>query len=267
MMDKSFIMLSGIPRSGSQVLASLLNQHPMIHASTTSPVVDMITIFNNNWPQISAALLNTDPQQYNNMIRGFVYGAYEHISKPIIVDKNRIWPRQAQLMGDVLYSKPKIICTVRSIPSVLASYILLIRKNSHKTTFVDQDIIDKGLPVNDKNRCKILWERYINVPYMALRHGFQSGKADLLVLRYLDIVNNSQQTMDQVCQFVNIDSYSVDLSNLQPMPENDSFHGGLEGLHDVRSVMAQTSPEPEKIIGHELTKLYTDMQLDFWNKK
>jgi sulfotransferase len=266
-MDKSFIMLSGIPRSGSQVLASLLNQHPMIHASTTSPVVDMITIFNNNWPQISAALVNPDPNQYSNMMRGLVFGAYEHVSKPIVVDKNRIWPRQSHMMKDVLHERPKIICTVRSIPSVLASYILLIRKNSHKTTFVDQDLIDKGMPINDKNRCKILWERYINVPYMALRHGFQSGAADLLVLRYLDIVNNSQGTMDQVCQFVGIDSCGVRLDSLQPMPENDSYHGGLEGLHDVRPTMAQTSPEPEKVIGHELTNLYTDMQLDFWNRK
>jgi hypothetical protein len=30
--------------------------------------------------------------------------------------------------------------------------------------------------------------------------------------------------------------------------------------------MERVSPEPELVIGKELTKLYTDMKLDFWNK-
>jgi len=53
---------------------------------------------------------------------------------------------------------------------------------------------------------------------------------------------------------------------MQPMPENDDYHGGMNGLHDVRSVMKRVSSPPEEVIGKELTKLYTDMKLDFWNK-
>lgn len=266
-MNKQFVMLSGLPRSGSTVLGSMLNQHPMIHASTTSPVIDMIEILNNNWPVISGALTNTTEQQYPNMIRGVCQGAYEHIQQPIIIDKNRLWPRHGKLMTAVLGHKPKIICTVRSIPEILASYITLINKNSNKVTFIDQDLIDNKLIVNNKNRCKILWEKYINGPYNSVRIGFNSPDVDLLVITYADIVEDSQNTMNKICNFINIDSVDIDLQNMQKMDENDTYHGGIPGLHDVRPEMKRISLPPEKIIGNELTLMYTNMKLDFWNKR
>ena len=265
-MNKTFIMLSGIPRSGSQVLASMLNQHPSIHASTTSPVIDLLDIINTNWGKLSSALVNPNPKQYNNIITGMIDGAYQHIEKPVIVDKNRIWPRYGELMKESLGYKPKIICTVRHIPEVLASYILLIEKNSHKITYIDQDLIDLKLPINNKNRCKILWEKYINSPYTSLRMGYNAGHADLCIVKYNDIVNNSQETMNKITNFIDLPPVTIDTTSLQPMVENDGYHGGLEGLHDVRPIMKRMSPPAEVVIGKELVKLYTDMKLDFWNK-
>lgn len=265
-MKKEFIMLSGLPRSGSSVLTSMLNQHPEFHASTTSPVIDMIEIFNENWPVISNALINPPARQYENMITGLIDGAYEHVSNPVVIDKNRLWPRHGKLMTNVLNHKPKIICTVRSIPEILASYILLINKNSDKITFIDQDLIDNHITINNKNRCKLLWEKYINGPYNSVRIGYNSSDVELCIVDYDDIVNNSQATMDKICNFIRIGSIKVDLLNLQSMDENDNFHGGITGLHDVRPVMQRTSPPAEQVIGRELYKLYTSMKLDFWNK-
>lgn len=265
-MKTNLIMLSGIPRSGSQVLSSMINQHPEIYSSTTSPVVDLLDIINNEWPRLSSALVNPDKDQLKNIVGGMIDGAYEHINKPVIVDKNRIWPRHGSLMTDVIGSKPKIICTVRPIPEVLASYILLVEKNKHKLTYIDHDLIVNDLAINNKNRCKILWEKYINAPYTSLRIGYNAGFADLCLISYHDIVNNSQQVMDTITKFIGIDTFTINPDNMQPMQENDSYHGGLDGLHDVRPILKRTSPPAEKVIGHELVKLYTEMQLDFWNR-
>jgi sulfotransferase len=259
-------MLSGLPRSGSQVLTSLLNQHPEIYASTTSPVVDLLSIVNSNWKYISQGSLDQHPEKENNIIGGMIDGAYKHIEKPVIVDKNRLWPRYSKVMLNVLGKKPKIICTVRPIPEILSSYILLVRKNSHKITFIDQELIDMKLPINDKNRCRILWEKFINHPYMSLRIGFNSSDVELCVVSYDEIVKHSQQTMNKICEFIQIDTHTVNINSLQRMDENDSYYGGLEGLHEVRSEMKRVSPPPEEVIGQELTQLYTNMKLDFWNR-
>ena len=263
---KKNIMLSGLPRSGSSVLTSLLNQHPEIYASTTSPVADLISIIADSWPNISQALADPDPSQYGNIIKGVFNGAYNHIDKSVVVDKNRLWPRFGKLMHQAFVDKPKIICTVREIPAILASYILLINRNKDKITYIDQDLIDSKLPINNKNRCKILWEKYINHPYTSLRLGYSSSDVDLLILDYTDIVENGQLTMNKICEFIGIPSYDIKLSGLQAMKENDKYHGGLEGLHDIRTTLVKTSPPPEQVIGHELTQYYRDMKLDFWNK-
>ena len=259
-------MLSGLPRSGSTVLSSMLNQHPEIHATTTSPIADLLGMVNENWPNLSAAVLDKNPIQYQNIITGIVDGAYTHIDKPIIVDKNRLWPRYGNFIRPAFGYKPKIICTVRNIPEVLASYILLIQKNNNKTTFVDRDLIESNIPVNNKTRCKLLWEKYVGHPYKSLMIGKNSGEVDMLYVDYDDIVNNGQATLDAICNFIEIDSYILNSNNLQPMDENDKFHGGIDGLHHIRPILARTSPPPEEVLGKELTQYYRDIKAEFWKK-
>lgn len=263
---KQFIFLSGVPRSGSQVLSSLMNQHPSITASTTSPLADLLINVGEVWPVISQAMIDRDINQYSNMVRGLMHGAYEHIDKPIIVDKNRLWPRLIKEIKPALGHKPKIIFTVRSIPEILSSYILLIRKSPNKVSFVDQELINASMIVNDKNRCKMLWERFVQHPYTSVKIGLNSNDCEKLVLDYSEIVNDSQKTFDRICDFISVDRFIVDLDNLQQMEENDKYHGGLDGLHEVRKVMQRTSPNPEEVIGHELTKFYTDVNAEFWKK-
>lgn len=265
-MIKNFIMLSGMPRSGSQVLSSMLNQHPEIYSTTTSPVADLLGVVGEKWPVISQALTDTHPAQFTNMLTGLVDGAYKHIDKSTIVDKNRLWPRYSELTKQMLGQRPKIICTVRNIPDILASYILLIEKNNHKITYIDQDLIDLKLATNNKNRCKLLWEKYMTHPYNSLRIGVNSGNAHMLFVNYEDIVNNGQTTVNRICDFIGVDYYSLDTNNLQRMDENDSYHGGLEGLHDVRPTLKKASPDPQQVIGRELTNLYKSMSLEFWKK-
>jgi len=265
-MNKQFFMLSGLPRSGSQVLCSMLNQHPQMFASTTSPLADLITLVGENWPVISQAIVDPDPNQYANILAGIMQGTYKHLDKPVVIDKNRLWPRFIPLIKQALGTRPKIVCTVRNIPDIMASYVLLIEKNKSKITFIDQDLIESGQIVNNKNRCKLLMEKYIGHPYTSLRMGYNNTDADLLFVEYADIVGNGQATVDRICDFLSLDRYTLDSENLQAMDENDAYHGGMEGLHHVRSVLSKASPPPESVIGHDLVKLYTDMRLDFWRK-
>jgi sulfotransferase len=261
---KPFVMLSGLPRTGSQVLASILNQHPDFHASTTSPVVDLLENAISTWRASSGSIVNEHYDRETNILRGLIAGAYEHVTAPIIIDKNRLWPRKTAMMTKILGARPKIIMTVRPIPEILASYVTLIARNSPRITFIDQDLIDSNTPINTRTRCAVLWNKYMSGPYDGLRIGLNDTGLDKLILSYDDIVTHPQQTMNRVSEFLGVTSVEVETNNLIPMPENDIFHGGLEGLHEVRKELGRISDLPENIIGHELTKLYTDMKLDIW---
>jgi sulfotransferase len=262
---KQFIMLSGLPRSGSTVLTSLLNQHPDIHATTTSPIVDLIASMEQDWNVLSQAYLKQYHSQFANMVHGMIQGAYYHIDRNIIIDKNRLWPRYINLMKSVLKKNPKFILTVRDVPSILASYILLIQKNSDQRTFIDQDLIDLNLPINNKNRCKIIWEKYCNGPYNSLKIAFNSKNIEICLVYYDDIINDPQKILNRISDFIGIRKYEYNINQLQPMNENDDYHGGIKGLHEIRPRLEKTSPHPREVLGKELFDLYTNMRLDFWN--
>ena len=199
------------------------------------------------------------------MIRGLIEGAYKHVHKTAIIDKNRLWPRYAPQIKRVLGNKLRIICTVRPIPEVLASYITLINKTAG-TTFVDYNILQSGLPINTKNRCRVIWENYVHAPYTSLQIAFNSPDVELCVCSYDQIVDDGQATLDRVCDFIGLNCIKLDADNLVPMDENDEFHGGLTGLHDVRPRLKRTSSDPKQIIGQDMVKLYSNMKLEFWNK-
>ena len=117
-MKKILHFLSGIPRSGSTVLAAILNQNPLTHVSTTSGLVHALDGLASTWS--SASLLNAnDPERLKlaAIMRGSIDAFYEHTDKPVVIDKSRGWPIDLIMasMAQVLGRQPKIIATVRSV--------------------------------------------------------------------------------------------------------------------------------------------------------
>lgn len=262
---KDIVFLSGLPRTGSTVLCSILNQSSEIYATTTSPVADMASIIMEKWNQLTGAMVDRHPKQYSNIILHTISGAWEHVDKKIVVDKSRLWPRLVPHYHAATGIRPKIICTVRNIPEILASYVLLTEKNP-SGNFVDDLLVEAGLTPNTKNRCKIALEKFIQYPYNSLKIGYNSGVADMYFVDYNDIVVDPQGVVNSICGFIGCKPFTVDSSNISPMDENDEYHGGMEGLHSLRPVLARTSPPPTEVIGYELTRQYSSMQLEFWKK-
>ena len=89
---KKLKFLSGIPRSGSTLLNSLLNQRPDTYASNTSNLCDMICAFNKLWETISTSVTAvTDGLKREECILLLQKQRYDKIDKPIILDNSRGW--------------------------------------------------------------------------------------------------------------------------------------------------------------------------------
>lgn len=265
-MNHELVFLSGLPRSGSTILTSLLNQHPKIHATTTSPVLGMILNFGFNWEnQVIHQIEDRNENQKLDMQRSMLQSAHAHFNKPIIVDKNRGWPAHIELVQKLTGKKPKIICTTRDVPSVLASFVKLAEKNK-EDNFIDNELNRANFTANNTNRCRLLWRQgVVGESWKCFLKGYQYDKSCLLIITYEDIVERPLEVMKKIENFLEIEHHTYDINNLKAMSEKDEFHG-MKGLHDIRPVIKKVSPSPEKIIGVELTELYNKMKLDFWNK-
>jgi hypothetical protein len=85
------------------------------------------------------------------------------------------------------------------------------------------------------------------------------------LLTYDEITTQSQQTIDKISSFLEVDSFDVKTTGLyNPRPENDAVYG-LPGLHDVRKELKRTSPPAEEVLGQELYQTWSDRRLNFWD--
>ena len=128
--------LSGMQRSGSTLLCCLLNQHPKIHATSTSPLLDIVGAVETKLEECTGQFTFDYETKSKILMSSIIESFHKDIEKPIIIDKHRGWPvviREIELR----YKKPKIICTNRSVPEVISSFIQLIKNNNTLDNTID----------------------------------------------------------------------------------------------------------------------------------
>ncbi len=252
---KNIYFLSGLPRSGSTVLAGILNQHPDVHASSTSGLLDMLIGTLRAWSDslsVRASITDKTEQEkeIQRILRSICDEKYSHINKPIILDKARSWASSVNIptMASVLGHKPKIIATVRNIPDCVASMVRVA-----KPANIDEFIKTSDLVI------------HIKQAYQVLESGYRFAPECILFVEYDDLINDPKTQLKRIHEFLELpefDGYdfnNIDGSGLQ---ERDEEVWDVKGLHDIQPVLAkQHNQKAEYVLGRH----YRDfVQPKFW---
>jgi sulfotransferase len=254
---KKLFFLSGLPRSGSTLLGSILSQHPKLQATPTSPLADLLCLIDESFSKLDfqytydkeSITYNT----YNSVLNNF----YNHIEKPYVLDKHRGWSRNIGSIEKFLHQTPKIIATNRKISEVLASYILLIQRNNEADNFVDAHLRREGKLITTDNRIECLWKNYVCDPYESLVYGLQHNPQNIHLVDYNELIQKPEKSIEKIYEFLEIESHSHDFSHiLNTCAEDKDYAWGIDNLHKIRPKLQRTSPPPEEVIGEENTKLY-----------
>jgi len=249
-MNKTLHFLSGIPRSGSTVLAAILNQNPMTHVSTTSGLVHALDGLANTWH--SAGLLNeNDPERKKlaQTMRGAIDAFYEDTDKPVIIDKSRGWPI-AQIMGamsQVLNRPPKIIATVRSVPDCAASFIRVAKPADLDEFMHTGQLMD-----------------HLRAAYISLQNGFEYAPENFLFVEYEDLLADPKAQLARIHEFLELPAFEYDFNNIDgsTVAEDDEQLHGHAGMHDVKPVLAaQHKQDPRDLLKSHYG---TFCQPEFW---
>jgi sulfotransferase len=127
--------ISGLPRSGSSLLADLLDSHPDVYVSGTSalsPAVAAVGQVFTQTEEVQGELAN-DPEaieHYRDAVRGLIEGLYSHRSESVIVDKGRLWLQEWPRMLDLNPQAQLLVC-VRDPRDVIASI-----ERAHRATAI-----------------------------------------------------------------------------------------------------------------------------------
>jgi sulfotransferase len=245
-MINNLFLLGGLPRSGITVLSSLLNQNPNLYVTTTSPFVEILWRNYSMWDDSTYdGELDADKMQnlktpfLNNVTKSF----YSELTKAKnVIDKRRQWQgiTNIEMYKEIYGELPKIICPVRDIDEIIVSYMQIFESNDIKW---DYDKLMKG------NR--------FETSYYQLKETFESEYAECLhLVEYNDLVDNPQETLDGIYNFLGLPSFNHSL-NIKAT-EKEANHG-LVGLHTLRPTLSRDDTKSKNYL--------TDLQTENYNKK
>jgi hypothetical protein len=264
--------LAGLPRSGSTLLRSILNQNPELHSGPISPSVELLYYTDKYFQSSEMLLASPNPQGcydvLSNMMDHFYHNIMEKEGKSKIIEFNRALPNNIERFRTYIKDDVRIVCPVRSIPEILASFISLIHKNSDKISFVDQYLIDKGIEVNDDTRCDYLMSDYgiVGQALFAMSRPYLRDEEGLLkIVEYDDLVADTDEVMNEIYDFWGLEKYQHEYTNLEnKYPENDIFQYNLEGMHTVAKTIKKRCKPPEEVLSQEIIEKYSGME--YWRE-
>src|SRR5256885_3980760 len=124
---RKFHFISGMPRSGSTLLAAILNQNPRFRSGMTSPLADIMGVVMAETSSKNDFSFDVSDNQRVAILRGLVENFYEEQADAgVVFDTSRLWCSRMQLL-DTLFPEAKVIACVRQLSWVLDSMERLAR--------------------------------------------------------------------------------------------------------------------------------------------
>lgn len=220
---KQLSFLSGLPRSGSTLLSSILSENPLIHAEGNSAVCQLM------WDMSVSCEVNCQEQLAANsrfdtrsrLVSGIPEIYYQDTDRPFVLDKCRSWTLEpnVRLIKEYITKTPKIIVLTRPIDEIVQSFIRLGKENNK--VFKSKDLLSADSEPIMRSLNGVDWAK-------------KNNAGEFLFVEYSDLVSYTKEVIASIYSFCGWDYFEHDLSNIvNRFPENDDVYG-LQKMHEVR---------------------------------
>lgn len=259
MINKTFHFLSGLPRSGSTILASILNQNPTVYVTPTSPLLDQLVENQNIWHSLQAVKANPMPDQLTNITRELINSMWEHRQEHIIIDKNRGWGKNMPASTILFESEIKIISTTRDLPSIMASWLTLLRKNPN--SHMRQTLARAGMLYTEENMMHEMWTNMVKDCFEAVAVAKRDAANRILLIDYDTLIDSPKDTLSRIEEFLAIPKHEYDFDNIISDSNDDDLSAwGLDGMHKIRKTLEKTSVHARDVLGEKLFDIFTSIE-------
>jgi sulfotransferase len=267
---KSIYFLGGLPRSGNTLLSALLNQNPEIYVSPLSPLLETLSMVDKDLNFNEATLSANFEANTSSALKHYVQGFYNNVSEPVVIDRNKGWGNKESILTACKYitETPKVIFTVRDIPSILASFLSLVGEN--QDNFIDNSLREYNIKPYGKQtqndlRCDLLMNGQVRASLCALTELLQMQVAVCLV-EYDDLVRDPQKELNDIYDFLELPHFVHNFNNVEKKEQENLQTAGLPtNLHDVRSKVEKTALDPKLVLPLYSQNKYSG--LEFWRDR
>ncbi len=256
----SFHFISGLPRSGSTLLAALLRQNPRFHAGMTSPVGPLFNACLNAMGADNEFAVFFNDDQKRAILKGIFDNYYAHVEPAEVhFDTNRMWTSRVAAVRQ-LYPESKMICCVRNPAWVMDSVERLIRKNAFDVSRMFTTPQERST-VFTRADALLNPNRMIGFAWSALKEAYYSADSDMMLLVDYDLLaSRPGEVMDLIYDFIGEPAFEHDFENVEYEAEDFDTQLLAKGLHRVRGKVELKSRQT--ILPPDLFKRFQD--LIFW---
>ena len=243
--------LSGLPRSGSTLLQTILSQNPNIYVDGNSALCQLMWDAKNScektsYEQLAASDKLSFQQDYIKSIPSIYYKKEE---SSYIIDKSRAWTleKNLKMIRDYIEPDPKIIVVIRPIKEIVKSF-----------KFITKDI---DIPQLKEDNLLKAGSEALMLPLYGIISAAKNieNKNNLLIVTYEDIIETPSITIDAIYKFLGIPTFNHNFQKIEQKTKQNDYVYGIPDLHKVREKIEVVE---RKVDLSKSTEMYCN-QLDY----
>jgi sulfotransferase len=262
-MEKTIHFISGLPRSGSTLIANVLKQNPTIHGESVSSLASVFGSVNASWNSIEANQEYNNPAAKKGVLGSILQGYYSHIDKPVVIDKDRGWIPLMSQVESVVDRKAKIIVCVRNPAEILTSFERLRKENPLFFTRADA-VLREGSNISSRAFYYAGPDGALGLSHRNLKDAVTMGYLDrLLFVDYNRYCNSPKSQTKRIYDFLELPHYEHDFENIVQTEQYNDSAIGLPSLHKIKSSIDRTTVNCVEYLGLDLYEQYN--REIFWN--
>lgn len=257
-MGSKFHFISGLPRSGSTLLAGILRQNPRFHAAMSSPVAGLVNGILEQMGANSESYSFFDEAKRKRICKSLFESYYADRDASIIFDTNRQWTARMHQLVE-LFDDFKVICCVRNPAWIMDSFESIYRKNP----FDYSRMFNAASRNTVYSRCESLISAggTVGSAWTALKEAYYGEFSDRLLLVDYDLLTqHPARSMELIYRFIDEPIFDHDFNNVGYEENEFDQKLGVKGLHTVKKKVEFKSRR--SILPPDLFVKYQEM--DFW---
>jgi sulfotransferase len=227
--------ISGLPRSGSTLLAALLRQNPRFEAGMSGPLAGLFGALLGEMSARNEFSVFIDDAKRERILHGLFDHFYADCPAEVIFDTSRGWcawmPAIVRLFPDA-----KVIACVRELGWVVDSIERLIQRNVFSPSSIFN--YSAGGTVYTRAKQVVAPEGMVGAPYDALKQAAYGAQRDrLLLVQYETLTTDPAKTMHAIYAFLGEPMFEHDFGHVDYDVTEFDERAGTPGLHTVRGTV------------------------------
>lgn len=231
-MNKKYYFITGLPRSGTTLLSTILNQNPKFQASISGPLARFTRAIIEQSSAMSGYRHQCPSEKRKKIIQGVFDNYYDDPTKEVFFDTNRGWGLLTPFIKD-LYPYTKLIMCVRDLNWVLDSFEQLYRKNPYDKNLMIPD--EWATTVYSRSDYLMQESSTVGFAYMALKQAITSDEKNMIMLvEYEQLCKNPEGMMKAIYNFIDQPLYSHNFNDVESSYDEFDDDVNIKGLHTTR---------------------------------